>query len=234
MTTQESVAERLARQAEAVFEGAENMSPEELAQIAKDAIEPGDAKDTVVHEPSPDTPFGLSISDIQSAGWAAIWHVGTREPSLCNRNQLAQKLALKDENGKRIFTTSAPKKPPERGSMKCLLHTEHADADFYRSLGLPTCRKSNLRTSLDVRTHMRHRHQREWEVVEEHRREIRETEEREVRQAIIGGQRPQRRSNRSGQVKTEACDVCEEVLSAGSAIGLHQKMQAHKRQQHEV
>jgi hypothetical protein len=139
-----------------------------------------------VHRPSQDTPFGVSIADVESAGYVRVWDVRTREMSLVNRNLLRSQLGKKDDRGRTVFTTVDPKILPARGALKCPLHPQSPERKDMDRFGFVACTKANLKTRIDVRTHMQHRHHREYEALEEDRRNQIESEERQVRQTIIG------------------------------------------------
>lgn len=229
-TTEELVAE-----SEAVM-NAPRMDTAELMRNAKEAIEPGDASGSVVHKPSSDTPFGLTISEMKSAGWVTVWDNRTGEPSLVNRNMLGSQLEKRRDDGSFVFTTEDPGITPTRGVMKCILHAEHPDRPNHEKLGFPTCPKSNLRTALDVRLHAQHRHKMEWASLEEQREEQVREEERQVRQALIA-------SSNSGAPRTvtettpppavtKTCEICGSEVSAKSKSGISLAMTWHRKKEH--
>ena len=192
MTT-DSTTQRLMTASEALLDNQDSpdgsgMSTEELMQIAEEAPEPGGSMPgDVVHEPAVDSPFGMTLQEVQSAGYVLVWDKRDGEVSMVNRNMLRPQLEKRDsETGDRVFTTDRRLAPvPKRGSLLCMLHADHPEREYHKRLGFVTCRKSNLVSTLDVRTHMQHRHQREWEALEEDRIGAIQEEERQVRQRLI-------------------------------------------------
>jgi hypothetical protein len=160
---------------------------QEQMNEALDAIEPGDKDGALVSGfKEHGVPAALSV---ETAGYVKVWNVETGDQSVVNRNMLATQLNKRDEAGGRAFTTDPVKVKgkPVIGTLTCLLHASHSDRSIHAALGFPVCKKSNLRTLLDVRTHMQARHKREWSSLEEERTRVTEAEERLVRQALIGG-----------------------------------------------
>ena len=185
MTTANSITDRLAAESEALF-APPGMDIEEMLRNAEPQAEPGEAPGTVVNRPTQSDPLGMTVEEVTSAGWVRVWDVRTREASVVNRNMLKAQLLKRDDMGQLIFTTVEPKTPPDRGHLLCLLHPKNPDRAEMDRFGFVACPKANLRTAMDVRTHMQHRHKREWGAIEDDRKQKIEAEEREVRQAIIG------------------------------------------------
>ena len=210
MTTEKTIQEQLVDESHALIEGAD---PAELMLEAMDAVEPGDAPGTVVHRPTQDTPFGIVLEDVDSAGYKVVYHTVTREASVVNGNMLESQLSkmttLTDPDGTvrniRAFTTRAPETwnppapPPDRGTLLCIFHKDAEMYDHYKTIGIfpmPTttgyCPKSNMVTLMDVRTHAQHRHKNEWESVEADRTATIEAEEREIRRMTVENLRAER------------------------------------------
>ena len=158
---------------------------EELMRDAQGAAEPGEPSGTVVEGFKKDG--AAAVLDSVSAGHVRVWNILTGEPSIVNRNMLEAQLKKTDALGGWAFTTdfSKVKGVPVVGTLKCLLHAEHPDRAMHKALGFRVCPKSNLLTALDVRTHMQHRHRREWESLQEAKKTQIEAEERQVRMAVI-------------------------------------------------
>ena len=253
MTTK-TITDQLIAESEAVMNAAAKMDVEEMMRNATDQAEPGDATGSVVHRPDSDTPFGMTLSDIASAGWVRVWDVRTREVSLVTRNLLRSQLGKRDDRGKPIFTTVEPELGPARGHLKCPLHASSSDRKNMDRFGFVACPKANLRTPLDVRTHMQHRHKREYEAIEEDKRNAIEAEERQVRQILIGRSQPSMpavqevatASSSSGeavtfteqsvdetvtaQVFTKRCPKCQEIFSSPtSRQSVNEKVRRHKK-----
>lgn len=163
-------------------------SVHELALEAQDAIDDTDLKSgEFTHTPTADDPYAMIIEEASSAGKSVVYDIRNGEASIVNNNMLPSQLGKTDsETGKRIFTTRRADAPPvDSGKYLCLLHENHADREYHKSLGLGTCGKSNLRTMLDVRTHAQNRHRNEWAAITESRDQEREDQERKIRMLTL-------------------------------------------------
>ena len=122
---------------------------------------------------------------LKSAGYVIIYDTKTYEPSICNRNSLRHNLQKKRPDGSIVFTTVKPEQKPKRGTLKCMLHAESPNRDYYDSLGLPVCLKANLTSPYQVIRHMQKRHKVEYATIkEEEQREERERQ-RKLQESII-------------------------------------------------
>ena len=158
---------------------------EEVMRDAEKAEEPGDfAKAQVISKGDEEIPSTVA-SELKSAGYVYIYDTVTREGNLCNRNMLAQHLKKQRADGTFVFTTDKPATGPNRGKLKCLLHPDGPDRGHYDELGLPTCRKSNLRSPFQVMRHMQKRHHVEWETLEQERTEREKQEDRAFQRAVM-------------------------------------------------
>jgi hypothetical protein len=168
----------------------ENTENDELIEAmlhADHAPEPGDLKvQDIIHRPDGELPAAAVTGALESAGYVYIYDTLTGERSITNRNMLPAQLKKTREDGSRVFTTRKPKATPARGTYKCLLHPDVRKPE-YDALGLPTCRKANLTSPLQVRLHMQHRHKSAWETIEEMRKEEERREELEFRRQVLEG-----------------------------------------------
>ena len=235
-----------------------DMDAAELLLLAEDAIEPGGKVGEIVHHPDMENPFGIKLAEVASAGWKVVYHTVTREPSLINGNllgaQLNKLVPVPQADGtirmQRAFTTQRPKEGPVRGTLKCILHEEHPQREYHKSLGLPTCGKSNMMSPLDVRSHAQHRHSREWATIEDDRQHGIAEEERLVRKALIAQYQsdqtsaaaappapaPEPKQTIEAKVVaevTKACPDCGEAVTA-KVTGMNLKMMHHRRKAHPV
>ncbi len=196
------MAERLAAAANAVADGTD---PVELMRDAIDAVEPGTGEGLgvgeVVSMPSADSPAGVFVDSVDSAGYKIVYHTISREPSVVSNNMLEVQLNKKiNVDGREIYafttkhpsTWSPPAPPPIRGTLLCVFHKDHELHDHYQEVGvfpLPTntgyCRKSNLMTVRDVQLHAEHRHKNEWGQIEQARLRSIEEEERAIRRLTL-------------------------------------------------
>ena len=179
----------LAELSNQVLDSEEEMRPEELALLAQDAISPG-MGDGLVQMPSKETPWGITIEEMESAGWVTVWDKFTGEPSKVNRNMLAAQLLKVNDDGVRCFTTVKPAIEPWRGSTLCMLHPDSEDRPVYDRMGLPVCKSGNLASEFQMRLHMQHRHKNEWAQLQDIEQQKVDEEERLVRQALIRANTP--------------------------------------------
>ena len=179
----------LAELSNQVLDSEEEMRPEELALLAQDAISPG-MGDGLVQMPSKETPWGITIEEMESAGWVTVWDKFTGEPSKVNRNMLAGQLLKVNDEGVRCFTTVKPAIEPWRGSTLCMLHPDSEDRSAYNRMGLPVCKSGNLASDFQMRLHMQHRHKNEWAQIQDIEQQKVDEEERLVRQALIRANTP--------------------------------------------
>tara|TARA_B110000196_G_scaffold89308_1_gene77424 strand:+ start:116 stop:961 length:846 start_codon:yes stop_codon:yes gene_type:complete len=179
----------LAELSNQVLDSEEEMRPEELALLAQDAISPG-MGDGLVQMPSKETPWGITIEEMESAGWVTVWDKFTGEPSKVNRNMLAAQLLKVNDDGVRCFTTVKPAIEPWRGSTLCMLHPDSEDRSAYDRMGLPVCKSGNLASDFQMRLHMQHRHKNEWAQLQDIEQQKVDEEERLVRQALIRANTP--------------------------------------------
>lgn len=179
----------LAELSNQVLDSEEEMRPEELALLAQDAISPG-MEDDLVQMPSKETPWGITIKEMESAGWVTVWDKFTGEPSKVNRNMLETQLLKVNDDGLRCFTTVKPAIKPWRGSTPCMLHPDSEDRSLYDDMGLPVCKSGNLASEFQMRLHMEHRHKNEWAQLQDIEQQKVDEEERLVRQALIRANTP--------------------------------------------
>ena len=180
--------EQLATMADMANNSLDGTSVHELALEAQDAIDDTDLKaGEFTHTPTADDPYAMIVEEASSAGKSVVYDIRNGEASIVNNNMLPTQLGKTDpETGKRIFTTRQSDAPPvSRGEYLCLLHENHSDREYHKSLGLGTCNKSNLRTMLDVRTHAQNRHRAEWAAITEARDQEREDQERKIRELTL-------------------------------------------------
>lgn len=100
-----------------------------------------------------------------------IWNTRTREPSKVLSYLKDDYMKRTFEDGTLVWQDTKPVEEPERGSIRCLLHSElwggkTVSVGFHKN-GLrvleimPVCRKSNISDSHNLTLHMHNRHARE-------------------------------------------------------------------------
>jgi hypothetical protein len=167
-------------------EFSEVVDREELLRDLEDAPEPGTmSRGQIIHSGSGELPVAMVTQALQSAQYVYLWDTVTYERSICNRNMLRTNLRKRRKDGSFVFTPTDPKILPSRGILKCRLHGEHPDREKYAALGFPTCPKGNLRSQLDVRRHMQHRHKTEWATIEQDREDHERALDRQAQYGIL-------------------------------------------------
>lgn len=128
--------------------------------------------DVLGQEPFEKTTLGTTTiqaegSDVESAGLVTMYLTETGDPSVTNRNMLANHLRKRRPDGQRMWTTLDPGIRPPKGTHKCRLHADHPDMKAFPELGIAPCRKSNLASEFEVGEHGRKKHRREWAALED-------------------------------------------------------------------
>jgi hypothetical protein len=118
------------------------------------------------------------VKSVDSAGHVYIYDTVTGERSVTNRNMLPTQLKKTRLDGSRVFTTSNPSIEVKRGTTCCLLHPDSVDRGHYDELGLPVCKKSNIKNQHELEGHMKNKHKREWETIKSERLELEKQEDR--------------------------------------------------------
>ena len=153
---------------------------------AEAAPEPGTLKPRdILSREIDDLPIPTVVSALTSAGYVYVYDTVTHERSLINRNMLPVQMRKKREDGKPVFTTKSPGIKPKRGVFKCLLHPEGPNREYYDSIGLQVCPKSNLMNEFQVRMHMLHRHPQEYAVMQEEEKRKEATVERKWKELLL-------------------------------------------------
>ena len=158
----------------------------EMIQNATAAPEPGSTKiGQVISDGNTEAlPLPSIIKDISSAGYCYIYDTVTGDQSISNRNMLPTQLKKVRPDGSRVFTTTKPKINVKQGTTKCLLHADSPERAHYDELGLPQCRKSNIKNFHELEGHMRFKHKREWEVIKAEKVEREKREEKEFQHKL--------------------------------------------------
>ena len=138
--------------------------------------------------------------------WLVLYNTMTNEPVSVDvnralvllRKQFPDTQAMRAEApqfiGRRAFTLGvrdgsgrfvAPG-PYHIGEMSCLLNPDHPDNDYYRSLGLNTrCPAKHRPNVMQVETHMRSKHPREWDMIQRAETDRRRDENENRQNALI-------------------------------------------------
>jgi len=83
--------------------------------------------------------------------------------------------------GKTVFLLRPLVEAPQ-GKVVCLLHPEHPQREYLDSIGLRNkfCYSAHIASEFDLDGHMRHRHSKEWAIIERARTREREDEGRQL------------------------------------------------------
>lgn len=252
----------------------QGMSPEELEASIRgvaNAPEPGTARPATMREIIGKLDDEYAVPDVAELvsghGYSFIWDTRTYERSYCSRNLLEGNLKLKRGDGSFFYTTIQPKDEsgvilwPWRGNKKCLLHPEHPNADNYKHLGLPECRKSNIPSEYMVQMHIEHKHSDAWAIIKAEKAEVERIEDRAQQKAMI--EEMVRRNDSENVPMTfsvddelakvdtvpetavapkhdsllktqwkEDCKECNVTLEAKGRLGLNSKMRSHMKREH--
>jgi len=157
--------------------------------------EPGTlaAGDVVNTSSNEDAPFPMVVREVSSAGYVTIYDRVTGDPSIVNRNMLPNVMKKKNvDTGKFVFTLRDPGFRPPMGIYKCDLHREAPLREYFDKLGMPVCRKANLKTEWDKMRHMQRRHPQEnsmnkedEERTKDSKRETERQEDREFQKLLL-------------------------------------------------
>lgn len=159
---------------------------EQMLRDAQKAEIPSELKEhPVIHEGDAEFPAPMTVQQLKDAGYVYIWDTRTFERSPCLTYMLPSKLRMKREDGSYVFTTVPPTQKPMRGTIKCLLHSDNSNRKHYDEMGLPICKKSNLRNEFEMKQHMKKRHPREWEAIENERITAEKERERLMQETLI-------------------------------------------------
>lgn len=137
----------------------------------------------VIHQGDVTQPAPMVATKVTSAGHLYVYDRKTHERFAVLYYMMPQILRQKNKDGSLRFTTNVPTEKPTRGTFKCILHAEAPLRPYFTELGLPICPKSNMWNRHGVTLHMKKKHSREWDTIEEERKETDRLEDREERRA---------------------------------------------------
>lgn len=141
--------------------------------------------DPVVHRGDETLEAPMTVKELSSAGYVYVWDTRTFERAPVLYYMVAAKLRERRPDGSFIWTTNDPGKLPKRGTHKCLLHPDSPKRAEYDSMGLRTCKKSNIINDFEVKQHMMKKHPKEWQAIEDVRKEAERQEDRKLQQLMV-------------------------------------------------
>ena len=159
-----------------------------IAEMLRDAKEvelPSELKENpVIHKGDETLEAPMTVKELTSAGYVYVWDSRTYEKAPVLRYMLSEVLRRRRKDGSFIWTTNDPKKLPKRGTHKCLLHEDNPNRKEYDKMGLRVCRKSNIINEYEVKQHMQKKHSKEWQAVEDMRKERERQEDRAFQRTL--------------------------------------------------
>ncbi len=138
----------------------------------------------VIHKGDDELDAPMTVKELSSAGYVYVWDSRTFERAPVLYYMLPSILRRRREDGSFIWTTNDPKQLPKRGTMKCLLHKDSPDRKAYDEMGLRTCRKHNIINAFEVKQHMQKKHPKEWQAIEDGRKERERQEDRAFQRTL--------------------------------------------------
>jgi len=169
---------------------------QEALRDAKLVELPSELKENpVIHRGDEELDAPMTVKELTSAGYVYVWDSRTFERAPVLYYMLPSILRRRREDGSFIWTTNDPKKLPKRGAMKCLLHKDSPDRKLYDEMGLRTCKKSNIINAFEVKQHMQKKHPKEWQALEDQRKERERQEDRAFQRTLyetIGGKKEEK------------------------------------------
>lgn len=110
---------------------------------------------------------------VSSAEMVTIYNRYDGVSSDVTTDQIRQRLRVRFDRthpweGQLVWTTKPPEKAPEKGNLKCPLHSESEERAYLDILHFDgkTCRKATMKTQYDVGTHFEKAHKRIYLAVE--------------------------------------------------------------------
>ncbi len=194
---------------------------QEMLRDAKVQEIPDDlTQNPVIHKGDVTLEAPMVVKSVTSAGYVYVWDTRTFEKIPILYYMLPAKMREKRPDGSPRFTATEPKEQPWRGKIKCLLHKDDPDRKSYDALGLTYCTKSNLLNVYERSRHMKMKHPKEWETIENGRKEKERLEDRQLQRAII------EKVTEARAMESFPCDMCDKVFSSRIALEGHKR--SHK------
>ena len=216
----------------------------------------------VIHRPTADAPLPVGLSE-HTGLYVNLWNTRTHE-KISVLKWYATAALKKTHNdpafpewvGRRLFST---KSTGERvlGQHKCMLHRDHPVRIKYGTDGMPVCPAEHLASEHEVRSHMQHRHKKEWEALERARADFERLEDRTALRAqsdamlvlaremtgatavpatvaapsaaAVAAEAP---TVKKPRVFKKKCDACDQVVTAQSGFGLQSAIKKHQQETH--
>jgi len=149
-------------------------------------------KNPVIHKGDEELDVPMTVKELTSAGYVYVWDSRTFERAPVLYYMLPSILRRRREDGSFIWTTNDPKQLPKRGILKCLLHKDSPDRAKYDEMGFRTCTRGHIPNAFEVKQHMMKKHPKEWQSIEDERKEKERQEDRAAQRALyeaVGGKK---------------------------------------------
>ena len=164
---------------------------QEALRDAKFVDVPSELKaNPVIHRGDETLDAPMTVKELSSAGYVYVYDSRTFERAPVLYYMLPSILRRRRDDGSFIWTTNDPKQLPKRGTLKCLLHKNSPERAEYDKMGLRTCKKSNIINVFEVKQHMLKKHPKEWQAIEDVRKERERQEDRSFQKTLyeaVGG-----------------------------------------------
>lgn len=147
------------------------------------------SENPVIHKGDGALEAPMTVKELTSAGYKNMWDTRTYEWAPVLHYMVQQKLLERRPDGSRIWTTNDPKRLPKRGTHKCLLHKDSPNREEYDKMGLRSCKKSNIINAYEVKQHMSKKHPKEWQAIEDVRKEKERLEAVEIQRGMLSAMR---------------------------------------------
>ena len=157
----------------------------EMLRNAESVEMPSELKENpVIHKGDDELEAPMTVKELTSAGYVYLWDSQTYEQAPVLKYMASEVLRRRREDDSFIWTATDPKKRPKRGTHKCLLHQDDPNRAKYDEMGLSTCRKSSIKNEFEAKRHMSKKHPKEWEAIEDMRKEKERQEDRAFQRTL--------------------------------------------------
>ncbi len=188
----------------------------------------------------------MVVHALSSAGWSIVYSTLDGLPSKINNNmmpaQMMKKIQAGPKKGQPAFSYTQQVQPRE-GHFKCMLHPESEQQEEIGVLGFDPCWSRKIISRIEVRNHMKKKHQGEWKNIQELRGESDRELQRNFQMAAIqqaGGQLPQPVMQQPVEqpaplgvpIMDKVCTLCGEVRFGKTQEKLDTEIDQHKAEKH--
>ena len=159
---------------------------QEMVRDAETVELPNELKSNpIIHKGDGELEAPMTVKELSFAGYKNVWDTRTYKWAPVLQYMLTQKLRERRPDGSYIWTANNPHKPPVGGHLKCLLHEDSPNRKEYDKMGFRVCKKNNIPNDHEVKQHMLKKHPREWDTIEDKRKEMERQEDRAVQRALF-------------------------------------------------